>query len=206
MAVLDVYDTNRNKVSQTKVSDKVFDAKIKEHLFYDVIRMQMTKRRRGTASTKTRNSVRGGGKKPWRQKGTGRARAGTSRSPLWRGGGVVFGPLPRAYALTVPKKVRKLALCSALTLKRKENKMLVIDGFKLQEMKTKSFVEALNKLGLQNVLIIEQENIPLEKSARNVPHVKVLRPEGLNLYDLLCFKNLVITEHCLEKIQGRLLL
>jgi len=204
MAVVDVVDTSRNKVAQIDVSDTIFDAPVREHLFYDVVRMQLAGRRSGTAATKTRSEVSGGGKKPWKQKGTGRARAGSSRSPLWRGGGTMFGPSPRSYEYAVPKKVRKLALCSALSMKRKENKMLIVDKLELQEIKTATFVNLLRQLGFSNVLIIAQENSNLEKSARNVPQVKVLRPEGLNVYDVLRYENLIITRPCVEKIQGRL--
>ena len=204
MAVVDVVDTSRNKVAQIDVSDTIFNAPVREHLFYDVVRMQLASRRSGTAATKTRSEVSGGGKKPWKQKGTGRARSGSSRSPLWRGGGTMFGPTPRSYEYAVPKKVRKLALCSALSMKRKENKMLIVDKLELQEIKTVAFVNLLRQLGFSNVLIIAQENSNLEKSARNVPHVKVLRPEGLNVYDVLRYEQLIITQPCVEKIQGRL--
>lgn len=204
MALFDVYDVRRSKVSQVDVRDEIFAAPIKKHLFYDVVRMQMANRRSGTASTKGRSDVRGGGKKPWRQKGTGRARSGSSRSPVWRGGGIVFGPVPRSYEYSVPKKVRKLALCSALSLKRKENKVLIVDKLELPEIKTTSLVKMLEQLGVHSVLIVEQENSNLEKSARNVPHVKVVRPEGLNVYDVLLHENLLITQSCLESIQGRL--
>jgi large subunit ribosomal protein L4 len=204
MAVVDVVDTSRNKVAQIDVSDTIFDAPVREHLFHDVVRMQLAGRRSGTAATKTRSEVSGGGKKPWKQKGTGRARAGSSRSPLWRGGGTMFGPTPRSYEYAVPKKVRKLALCSALSMKRKENKMIIVDKLELQEIKTAAFVNLLRQMGFSNVLIIAQENNNLEKSARNVPQVKVLRPEGLNVYDVLRYENLIITQPCVEKIQGRL--
>lgn len=204
MALFDVYDVRRSKVSQVDVRDEIFAAPIKKHLFYDVVRMQMANRRSGTASTKGRSDVRGGGKKPWRQKGTGRARSGSSRSPVWRGGGIVFGPVPRSYEYSVPKKVRKLALCSALSLKRKENKVLIVDKLELPEIKTTSLIKMLEQLGVHSVLIVEQENSNLEKSARNVPHVKVVRPEGLNVYDVLLHENLLITQSCLESIQGRL--
>jgi large subunit ribosomal protein L4 len=204
MAVVDVVDTSRNKVAQIDVSDTIFDAPVREHLFYDVVRMQLAGRRSGTAATKTRSEVSGGGKKPWKQKGTGRARAGSSRSPLWRGGGTMFGPTPRSYEYAVPKKVRKLALCSALSMKRKENKLLIVDKLELKEIKTAAFVTLLRQMGFSNVLIIAQENNNLEKSARNVPQVKVLRPERLNVYDVLRYENLIITRPCVEKIQGRL--
>jgi large subunit ribosomal protein L4 len=205
MATIDVYSTSRVKVTQVDVSDKVFDADVKEHLFYDVIRMQLAGRRAGTASTKTRSEVRGGGKKPWRQKGTGRARAGTIRSPLWRGGGSVFGPKPRDYSIKVPKKVKRAALCSALTLKRKQEKLLLLDKIELNEIKTKGFVNILNNLETQNVLIVDRENSNLVLSARNLPSVKVLPPEGLNLYDILYYDSLFITQPCLEEISRRLL-
>ncbi len=204
MALFDVYDVSRSKVSQVDVRDEIFAAPIKKHLFHDVVRMQMANRRSGTASTKGRSDVSGGGKKPWRQKGTGRARSGSSRSPVWRGGGIVFGPVPHSYAYSVPKKVRKLALCSALSLKRKENKVLIVDKLELPEIKTTLLVKMLEQLGVHSVLIVEQENSNLEKSARNVPHVKVVRPEGLNVYDVLLHENLLITQSCLESIQGRL--
>jgi large subunit ribosomal protein L4 len=204
MTAVDVFDTSRNKISQIDVSDTVFKAPLRKQLFYDVVLSQMAKRRSGTAAVKNRTAVSGGGKKPWKQKGTGRARAGSSRSPLWRGGGIVFGPTPRSYEIALPKKVRKLALCSALSMKLKENKMLIIDKLEFPVIKTKAVVSILKQLGLSNVLIIEQENLNLEMSARNVPHVKVMRPEGLNVYDVLKYEHIVITQPCVEKIQGRL--
>jgi large subunit ribosomal protein L4 len=204
MTAVDVFDTSRNKISQIDVSDTVFKAPLRKQLFYDVVLSQMAKRRSGTAAVKNRTAVSGGGKKPWKQKGTGRARAGSSRSPLWRGGGIVFGPTPRSYEIAVPKKVRKLALCSALSMKLKENKMLIIDKLEFPVIKTKAVVSILKQLGLSNVLIIEQENLNLEMSARNVPHVKVLRPEGLNVYDVLKYEHIIITQPCVEKLQGRL--
>ena len=204
MTAVDVFDTSRNKISQIDVSDTVFKAPLRKQLFYDVVLSQLAKRRSGTAAVKNRTAVSGGGKKPWKQKGTGRARAGSSRSPLWRGGGIVFGPTPRSYEIAVPKKVRKLALCSALSMKLKENKMLIIDKLEFPVIKTKAVISILKQLGLSNVLIIEQENLNLEMSARNVPHVKVLRPEGLNVYDVLKYEHIVITQPCVEKLQGRL--
>jgi large subunit ribosomal protein L4 len=204
MAAVDVFDSSRNKVSQIDVSEAVFHAPLRKHLFYDVVLAQLAGRRSGTAATKNRTAVSGGGKKPWKQKGTGRARSGSSRSPLWRGGGIVFGPTPRSYEVAVPKKVRKLALCSALSMKLKENKMLIVDKLEFPEIKTRGVVAMLKQLGLRNVLIVEQENLNLEKSARNVPLVKVLRPEGLNVYDVLQYEHIIITQPCVEKLQGRL--
>ncbi len=205
MATLEVYNTQREKISQVEVDDAVFDAEVKEHLFCDVIRVQRAVKRKGSASTKTRSEVRGGGKKPWRQKGTGNARAGTSRSPIWKGGGVIFGPKPRDYSLKVPKKVKRKALCSALTLKRKQESLFVLDKIELEEVKTKAAANILKTMGAaDSVLIIDSGNMNLQMSTRNIPGVKVLSPEGLNLYDLLYYDELYITEPCLEKIHRRL--
>jgi large subunit ribosomal protein L4 len=204
MATLDVYNVNREKISQVEVDDAVFAAEVKEHLFYDVIRMQLNRRRAGTHSTKTRAEVSGGGKKPWKQKGTGRARAGTSRSPVWRGGGIAFGPKPRSYEIKVPKKVRRAAMCSALTLKVQQEKLLVLDAIGLTEIKTAAFVAMLDKLQAGNVLIIADADQNLQLSSRNVQQVKVLPPEGLNLYDVLQYDELYITQTSLKAIERSL--
>jgi large subunit ribosomal protein L4 len=202
--MLDVYNINKEKVTQVEVDESIFDSEVKEHLFYEIIRAQLANRRSGTACTKTRGEVSGGGRKPWKQKGTGRARSGSSRSPVWRGGGISFGPKPRDYSYTVPKKVKRIALCSALTKKRREEKLLILDKFDLSAIKTKAFTNILDRLGNQRVLIIDDDNRNLCLSARNVPHVKVLSPQGLNLYDILYHDGLYITLPCLEKIQRRL--
>ena len=204
MTVLDVYNIHKEKVSQIEVDESVFAADVKEHLFYDIIRAQLASRRAGTASTKTRGEVSGGGRKPWKQKGTGRARSGSSRSPVWRGGGIAFGPHPRDYSYQVPKKVRRTALCSALTKKLKEEKLIILDKFELPEIKTKSFKAIMTKLADSRTLIIDEENRNLSLSARNLPDVKVLPPQGLNLYDILYYDGLLITLPSLEKIQRRL--
>ncbi|MBW1823359.1 MAG: 50S ribosomal protein L4 [Deltaproteobacteria bacterium] len=197
---MEIYNTNKEKVSQVELDKKTFSGEVNPHLLYEVVKMQLASRRRGTASTKNRSHVRGGGTKPWRQKGTGRARAGTIRSPLWTGGGVVFGPLPRNYSYRVNKKAKKAALRSALSAKLKENKLFILDNFNLNEIKTKSFVTILGNLAIDDALIIDDANINLEKSARNVLGIKVLRPEGLNVYDILKYDSLIITQPCLEKI------
>jgi large subunit ribosomal protein L4 len=197
---VEIYNTNKEKVSQVELDKKTFSGEVNPHLLYEVVKMQLASRRRGTASTKNRSHVRGGGTKPWRQKGTGRARAGTIRSPLWTGGGVVFGPLPRNYSYSVNKKAKKAALRSALSAKCKENKLFILDNFNLKEIKTKSFVTILGTLAIDDALIIDDANINLEKSARNVLGIKVLRPEGLNVYDILKYDSLIITQPCLEKI------
>ena len=204
MSSADIYNINKEKVTQIELDEKVFGCEIKTHLLYEVVKMQQASRRAGTASTKNRSHVRGGGKKPWRQKGTGRARAGTIRSPLWTGGGVVFGPLPRNYSYKVNKKVKMSALRSALSIKLKEDKLLILDNFNLPEIKTKTFVAILKQLDIENAFIIDDNNINLEKSARNVSFVKILKPEGLNVYDILKYDKLIITQACLEKITGTL--
>ena len=205
MPTIEVYDVNQANVTQVDVDEKVFEKKIDESIYYEVVKMQMANARSGTACTKGRSDVRGGGKKPWRQKGTGRARAGTSSSPIWKGGGIVFGPKPRDYSMNVPKKIKKQALCGAISQKKTEGNLTILDKIELQDIKTSKFVEILNKLDLKSVLIIDEGNRNLVLSARNIPGVKILSPEGLNLYDILYYENLVITQPCLEKIQRRLL-
>ena len=197
---MDIYNTNKEKVSRVELDKKIFGREVNPHLLYEVVKMQLASRRKGTASTKNRSRVRGGGTKPWRQKGTGRARAGTIRSPLWTGGGIVFGPLPRDYSYRVNKKAKKAALRTALSSKLKENKLFILDNFNLAEIKTKSFLSILEHLKIEEALIIDNTNINLEKSARNVSSVKVLRPEGLNVYDILKYDSLIITQPGLEKI------
>lgn len=167
--------------------------------------MQMAAKRQGTHDTKERGEISGGGKKPWRQKGTGRARVGTTRSPLWRGGGTVFGPTPRDYSFTVPKKVRRLALISALSMKVREEKLVVLKDFPLAEVKTKKFKEVLDRFGLKKTLVVIGEaNVALEKSSRNLPDVKMMRCEGINVYDLLKYDSLVLLEPSIQKIEGAL--
>jgi large subunit ribosomal protein L4 len=205
MAKIDILDIRRQKVSEAEVDDRLLKEADKPHLIYDVVRMQLACRRRGTAATKERSFVSGGGKKPWRQKGTGRARSGSSRSPLWRGGGTVFGPHPRDYSYRLPRKVRQAALRSAISAKLREEKLLVLDNFDLGEIRTKKFVEVLDQLGISSALIvIEGGNEILEKSARNVPRVQVMRWEGLNVYDILRFEHLIFLRASLEKLERTL--
>jgi large subunit ribosomal protein L4 len=168
--------------------------------------MQLAGRRAGTVSTKGRSEVRGGGQKPYRQKGTGRARAGTRSSPLWRGGGVVFGPKPREFGYKVPKKVRVQALKMALTAKLQEDALIVVDKIDLEAVKTKRFVEVMGALKAKEALIVTDRKIEnLELSSRNVSDVKVVRSEGLNVYDVLNFKHLVLLEPSVKQLEGRLL-
>jgi large subunit ribosomal protein L4 len=202
MAATTVYTQAKEKVSEINLDPRIFDSEIKGHLIHDVVRMQMARKRKGSASTKTRSMVRGGGAKPWRQKGTGRARAGTIRSPLWRGGGIVFGPSPRKYDLAIPKKVRKGALRSVLSLRNREGKVWVLKDFGFEEIKTKNFVQFMEAFDLKNALIVlDEKNVNVERSARNIPGVKVLRVEGLNVYDILAHENLILVERAVERIQ-----
>ncbi len=206
MPVAGVYDIDNKRVSEIELNGSVFAAPVNEDAIYEVVRMQMTSRRSGTAATKGRSDVSGGGKKPWRQKGTGRARAGHSRSPIWRGGGIIFGPQPRSYAYKVPKKVRKLALISALSMKLKEERMIILQDFPMDEIKTKRFQEVVDRFGFKKVLFVIDESRPLlEKSSRNIRDVKMVRSEGINVYDLLKYDHVVLLEPSVKKIEGALI-
>ncbi|MBI5826610.1 MAG: 50S ribosomal protein L4 [Deltaproteobacteria bacterium] len=199
----DVLNKDGVKVSEIDLNDAIYGAEVKEHLFYEVVKMQMANRRAGTASTKTKGEVSGGGAKPWKQKGTGRARSGSIRSPLWRHGGTVFGPHPRDYSYKVPKKVVKAALKSALSLKLKDGRLKVIDSFELAEPKTRLAVEILKKSSLDNALIvISGENRNLTLAVRNLKDFKVLNAAGINVYDLLNYDNILITRGALEKVEA----
>lgn len=206
MPVLDVYDITKKKVSEIELNSAVFDVDINSDVIHEVVRMQMAAKRSGNAATKGRSDVSGGGKKPWRQKGTGRARAGTTRSPIWRGGGIVFGPQPRDYSFSVPKKVRKAALKSALTIKVKEEKMVVLHDFPMDGIKTKTFKGVLDTFGFTSALIVlDKADENLEKSSRNIKNIKMMRAEGLNVYDLLKYEHVVMLEPSVKMIEGALL-
>jgi large subunit ribosomal protein L4 len=206
MAVTEVYNTDNKKVGEVELNDALFGLEVKKHILHDVVKMQLANRRAGTASTKTRIEVRGGGAKPYRQKGTGRARAGTNNSPLWRGGGVTFGPKPRDYSYKLPKKVRRLGVRMALSARFSENNMLVLDGFDLADIKTKQFVEIMRKLNIENgLIVIAGKNENLEKSSRNVHGYKVIPADGLNVYDILLHRSLVLLQPCLGQLEERLL-
>jgi large subunit ribosomal protein L4 len=206
MAVTEVFNTENKKVGEVELNEALFGLEVKKHILHDVVKMQLANRRSGAACTKTRTEVRGGGKKPYRQKGTGRARAGTNRSPLWRGGGVVFGPKPRDYSYKLPKKVRKLGVRMALSSRFSENNMLVLEGFDLSAIKTKQFVEVMKKLNIENgLIVIPERNENLEKSSRNVKGYKVIQADGLNVYDILLHRHLVLLQSCLGQLEKRLL-
>lgn len=184
--------------------ESIFGVAVRPHLLHQAVVMQLNNRRAGTASTKTRGRVRGSGRKPWRQKGSGRARAGSVRSPIWVGGGTAFGPLPRDYSYRIPKKARRQAVLSALSLKRQEEKLVVVEPEDVSEIKTRLMAEAMASLGVGNSLfVIAEGDERIELSARNLPNVKVLRVAGLNVYDLLRFEYLVLTREALQKIEER---
>ncbi|MFA5323534.1 MAG: 50S ribosomal protein L4 [Smithella sp.] len=206
MAVADVFNIEKKKVAKVDLNDAVFGAEVNEAVIYDVVKMQLASRRSGTASTKTRSDVRGGGKKPWRQKGTGRARSGTSRSPIWRSGGTVFGPHPRDFSYSIPKKVRKKALISALSMKFKENKMLILKDFPMEKISTRVFKNVVDLFSLKKVLfVLDDNNEVLLKSSRNIKNVKMIRSEGINVYDILNHEHLILLEPSVKKIEGALL-
>jgi len=202
MAMTDLIDIKGDKVGEIEIKDEVFNCEVKPYLMHDVVKMQLANRRAGTAATKTRKQVSGGGKKPFRQKGTGRARQGTSRSPLQVGGGTVFGPHPRDYHYLLPKKVRRSALRSALTVRYTGSVLKVLDKLELSEISTKNFSVIMKSLSLTKPLfIIDKRDEAVEKSARNIPYVKVLKVEGLNVYDVIRHEQLIVTVDALRRIE-----
>jgi large subunit ribosomal protein L4 len=206
MAVVDVVNNKAEKVSQTDLSDEIFNVPVKKGVLNEVVTMQLARRRSGTAAVKHRSDVKGSRHKLFRQKGTGRARRGDIKSPLLRGGGSIFGPDPRSYGYKVPKKVRRLALKMALTSKLQAETLTVIDSFGLEKPKTRDFLDVLNALGIKKALIVtDQPDAVLELSSRNVSDIKVLRSEGVNVYDVLKYENLVLLQGSIGQIEGRLL-
>ena len=192
-------------VIQPPLNEAIFGAKGRAPLLHQAVVMQLANRRAGSAATKTKGFVSGGGKKPWRQKGTGRARSGSIRSPIWVGGGTVFGPTPRDYSYRMPRSARRAALLSALSLKHREGKLIVVDKLELEAAKTKIMAQALAELKVTSALIvIAQPDAVIERSARNLPQVKVLRSDGLNVYDLLRYEHLILTAGALKSLEERL--
>jgi large subunit ribosomal protein L4 len=205
MATFDVYNQSREKVSQVELSDTVFGAEVKEYLFWEVVRNQLASRRAGTHKTKTRTEVRGGGRKPFRQKGTGRARQGSTRSPLMVGGGVAHGPRPRDYSYTVPKKVRRQALRCALSLRAQEERLTILEQIDLPDIKTKAMKELFERFEMNAALVVDlDDNKHLQLSVRNMKSFQVLPPIGVNVYDLLRFEHLVLTRRAAEALEERL--
>jgi large subunit ribosomal protein L4 len=205
MSKADVVNIQGEKVGEVELNDAVWNTDVKPYLIHDVVVMQLNNRRRGTASAKTRGEVRGGGRKPWKQKGTGRARSGSTTSPVWVGGGTVFGPKPKEYHMSVPKKVRKAALRSALTVRNEGAALKVLDKLDLGKISTKSFAGIMKVLSLTKPLVIVPvKDEVLEKSARNIPFTKVLRAGGLNVYDVMRHDQLMVTVDALKKIEEAL--
>jgi large subunit ribosomal protein L4 len=201
---IDVFNVSREKVGDLDLDEAVFGTEVKEHLLYTVVRYQRAKARAGTHKAKQRAEVRGGGRKPWRQKGTGRARQGHTRSPHWRGGGVVFGPVVRSHAFKLNKKIRQQALISALSRRVQDNALVVLDGFEVAAPKTKQVIQFMDRFGLQDMVLVAPPNENLTKSARNLPTVTLLPPEGLNVYDVLKRRNLVFTKAAVDAVVSRL--
>ncbi len=207
MATVDVVTVDNKKAGTVDLDPTVFEAKVRPHLFHAEVRRQLAARHRGTHSTKNRTAVSGGGSKPWRQKGTGRARQGTTRAPQWKGGGVVFGPVPRSYDHKIPKKMRRAAMCGALSHRAGEGAVTVVEALPLEEYKTKRVREMLDGLGLANesvLIVVESRQPHLERSARNLPGVMVLPADGLNVYDLLRHDKLLLTKDAVPIVNARL--
>jgi len=205
MAKIAVYDINKKQVSERELDDAVFNTDVKGYLIHDMVRYQLAGRRAGTAASKNRSAVAGGGKKLYRQKGTGNARQGTNRAPHFVGGGAAFGPQPRDYSFKLNRKVKKAALRSALSVRYKDEKLAVLDNFELDKIGTKGFVEVLKRFEMDSVLIVlDNDNPNVELSARNVPRVKVLKAEGVNVYDVMNHQNLVLTEGAVTQLEGAL--
>jgi len=203
MTILPVYNIVNQKVSDIELEDSIFAAEIEPSLFYDVVRRQLASERKGTAATKNKALVRGGGAKPWRQKGTGKARAGSRRSPLWKGGGTIFGPMPRDYSFNLPQKVRRAALRAALSLKRQDGKLILLEDFPLEGFKTRQVLEILGRFEVEDALIVtDPKNALLERSARNIPGVVVVLWEGLKVYDILNHEHLILLSSAVQRIQG----
>ena len=202
MANVSVYNIEGKEVGSIELNDAVFGVEVNEHLVHMAVVNQLANNRQGTQSAKTRSEVSGGGRKPWRQKGTGHARQGSTRSPQWTGGGVVFAPKPRDYSFKMNKKEKRAALCSALSSKVAESQIIVLDEFKLDEIKTKKFVEVMNNLKASKALVVlEGENKNVALSGRNIPTVKVTATNEINTYDVLKYETLVVTKAAVEKLE-----
>lgn len=205
MATITVFDQMKKEVGSIELSSEVFEVEVRPEILHFVVRAQLAAKRVGTHAVKTRAFVSGGGKKPWKQKGTGHARAGSNRSPLWRGGAIIFGPQPRSYEFKVNRKVRRLALKMALSSRLLEDNLVVLKGIDLPEIKTKRFAEVAKALGLEKALIVYNEaDNNLLLSARNLPGIKLLPADKLNAYDVLLYPKLVMLESAAVSVQERL--
>jgi large subunit ribosomal protein L4 len=206
MSTVNIVNTKNESVGEIELNDDVFNREVKEYILHEVVRMQRAAKRAGNACTKTRVEVSGGGRKPWRQKGTGRARAGTNRSPLWRGGGVSFGPKPRDYSFKVNRKVRQQAVSMALSARFQEGNLVVLDDFSMDQIKTQDFVKIMQVLDVDNgIIVTDNATENLTKSSRNVNGYKVMSSEGLNVYDLLLHKKVILLQPVIESLEKRLM-
>ena len=202
MATVSVYNMEGKEVGSMDLNDAVFGVKINEHLVHMAVVQQLANKRQGTQKAKTRSEVRGGGRKPWRQKGTGHARQGSTRAPQWTGGGVVFAPVPRDYSFKLNKKEKRAALKSALTSRVQENKFIVLDELKFDEIKTKKFVEVMNNLKVEKALVVLNDmDTNIIASAKNIPTVKTAQTNEMNVFDVLKYDTVVITKAAAEKIE-----
>lgn len=203
MPKVPLYNMSGAQVGELELNDSVFGIEPNEAVLYDFVKMQMANKRVGTASTKTRGEISGGGRKPWRQKGTGRARVGSTRNPVWTGGGIVFGPLPRDYSYRLPRKVRRLAMRSALSSKVIDQSIIVVDALNFDEPKTRLMVETLKSLnaGKKTLLVTADGDGNVTKSARNIPGVKPLKADFINVYDLLHYDTLLITKDAVARVE-----
>ena len=202
MANVSVYNMEGNEVGSIELNDAVFGVEVNEHLVHMAVVQQLANKRQGTQKAKTRSEVRGGGRKPWRQKGTGHARQGSTRAPQWTGGGVVFAPVPRDYSFKINKKEKRAALKSALTSRVEAQKFVVLDELKLEAIKTKDFVKVLNNLNVSKALVVMgDKDLNVEKSAANVPDVKTTLTSTLSVYDILKYDTVITTKAAVEKIE-----
>jgi len=205
MATVPVYDMNKNRVGEIDLSDAVFNAEVKEYLIHEAIKIQLTNRRAGTVSVKNRAAVSGGGKKPYKQKGTGNARQGCIRAPHYPGGGVAFGPRPKEYDLAMNKKARKAALRSALSLLCRNERLTVLDTIQMETISTKAFASVLDRFDISKALIVTgTRNTNVELSARNIPNVKLTGPTNVTPYDLIRYDHLILTKDAVSQIEGAL--
>jgi large subunit ribosomal protein L4 len=198
-----VYNIEGKQTGEIQLNDAVFSAEINESVMHEVVVMQLANRRKGTASTKTRGEVRGGGRKPWRQKGTGRARVGSIRSPLWKGGAITFGPKPRDYSYSVPKKIRRKAVTSALSSKYKEEEMIVLDALKIEQPKTKEMAKVLKNLSVDQkaLIVLAEKDENVVRSSNNIPGVTLIAAESLNVYDILNNDKLIMTKDAVARVE-----
>ncbi|MCF6463450.1 50S ribosomal protein L4 [Clostridium sp. Cult1] len=203
MPKVNVYNILGEQVGEIELNEDVFGVEVNQHVLYEVVKNQLANRRQGTQSVKTRAEVRGGGRKPWRQKGTGRARQGSIRAPHWVGGGVSFAPKPRDYSYKVPKKVKRLAMKSALSSKVLNNEIIVLEDLNLEEPKTKEMVKILEnvKASKKALIVLDEKNVNVIKSARNIPNVETIFVNTLNVYDILKFDSFIITKDAVRKVE-----